>query len=187
MCPRLFPSCVIFPRLTPWIVQSFLLVQWYARCQRTNNRIGGQSGGRIVAAAVASPGRQKKMAPNVRGHLTEPGVCGVCQLRRLAGGQGLLTGRNAAGRRCDWKSRRSPSGSCRSRPSGGRTARRRGRERRKRSWTRKSLSGDSQSCCLISKGSLCIPDASVHALVCIAAFVLPHCGIAGEAAQDRAP
>lgn len=30
------------------------------------------------------------------------------------------------------------------------------------------------------KGNLCIPNASVHASFCMAAFVLPHCGMDGS-------
>ena len=131
-----FPSRATFPRLTPWIVRSFFVGRMV--CEMPANKQSDRRGpSRTHCRSRAGKARRgcKSKWPRVGPFDQWERLLDLPPADRRGRPRRLLTSRNAAGRRCDWRSRRSPSGSCRSRPSGGRAARRRGRERRKRTWT----------------------------------------------------
>ena len=139
--------------------QSDRRAHWWANC-RTCGRFSGLP---------------KRKWPRLGGH-------GSIRAQResaspLRTGSAYSTGQSAAGRRCGSRSRRWPSGGRRSRPPGGRKARRRGRAQRKRSLTSEIPFSRQSALPSHLEASLCIPDANIHILVCIAACDISHCSI----------
>ena len=179
MCPSAVSRRVLrFPASHLGLCDRSLLVEWYARCQQTNNRIGGAPVGHIVAVGPGRPGEDAKANGPEWGHLINGRGCWICrppiggcgqgaflqaETRQVAVAIGDLGARHQEAVDRDHQAGEQRGGGGESDGSG--------------LGHRKSLSRSRRSCCLISKGSLCIPDANIHQFVCIAAFVLPHCGI----------